>query len=354
MRGVPVTAPDISIVILNYNARAWIPRCLESIARQTIFSRLEVIFVDNASQDGSLELAREIMRTWSNAVIVDNGANLGFCEGNNRGARVARGRFLFFLNPDTWLEPDCMEQLLEAVTRLGAGAATPMILEYDSDEVQSAGGGGFDIFGFMSMARPKQEPYPVLVAGGSSFFIRRELFERIGGFDSAFFMYAEEYDLSWRVWLAGEETIVVPRARIHHRGAVCVNPKGGTKIVEIRTSVQKRFYTNRNGLLVLLKNCTGPLLVLVPLQVAYLLLEGIVWALLSRSWTFFKHAYLRAFVECWNLRGHVQQWRRMIASYRQRSDLFFLRFFRLRLNRYDELIRVFKLGLPKVDHGGKK
>ncbi len=341
-------SPGISVIVLNYNGAAWLERCLTSLRAQTIFGALEVIVADNASPDKSDVLASELMRGWENGRVIQHGANLGFCEGNNRAAKSARGKYLFFLNNDTWLEPECLETLLRTAESQQAEAATPMMLNYEDDTVQSAGGGGFDVFGLMSLARPRPGPTDIFVVGGCSYFIHRELFEKVGGFDPVLFMYADEYDLSWRVWIAGARAIIVPAARLHHRGAASVNPRGGGSVMELRTSDTKRFYTNRNCLLLLLKNCQHVLLLMVPLQVLLLLLEACVGLLLFRRWSFVKRAYLDAIAGCWRLRQHVSSERRRVRGFRRRNDWQMLRFFRLRLNRWDEFRNLHRYGLPKV------
>jgi len=115
------TAPEflISVIVLNYNGAVWLSRCLDSLRRQTIFHQLEIIVADNASPDGSAELAGRLMEGWPNARVIRHDRNLGFAEGNNRPAREARGRYLFFLNNDTWLEADCLEKLGAAVQATG-------------------------------------------------------------------------------------------------------------------------------------------------------------------------------------------------------------------------------------------
>jgi GT2 family glycosyltransferase len=343
--------PLISVVVLNFNGASWLERCLKSLRAQTAFGRLEVIVADNNSPDRSDVLAQKLIAGWPHARMIQHGANLGFCEGNNRAAAQASGRFLFFLNNDTWLEPECMGRLISAVESAGVQAATPLMLNYEDDTIQSSGGAGFDMFGLMSLAPCRPEFGEVFVVGGCSYLIERELFSRLGGFDSAFYMYADEYDLSWRLWAAGGRAILVPEARLHHRGAAAVNPAGGGKLIELRTSDTKRFYTNRNCLMVLLKNCQHILLLMVPLQMALLLAEGCIGALLLRRWSFFKTAYLDAMLACWKSRGHIIDERRRLAKLRKRSDWAMLRFFRLRLNRWDEFLNVRRHGLPKVSPG---
>jgi len=345
----PVKSPLISVIVLNYNGAHWLRKCLDSLGQQTIFSQLEILVADNASPDKSDLLAAELMSGWTNGRVIQHGANLGFCEGNNRAAKQAKGEFLFFLNNDTWLEPDCLEKLVSGVRSMGAQAGTPMMLNYEDDSIQSAGGAGFDLFGLMSLAPTLMcSSREIFVVGGCSYLIQRDLFETLGGFDAVFFMYADEYDLSWRVWISGARAAIISGSRLHHRGAAGVNPAGGGKVLEIRSSDSKRFYTNRNCLLVLLKNCQHVLWLLVPLQVGLLILESVAGLLLVRRWSFVKRAYLEAIADCWRLRPHVRSERERIARFRKRTDWGMLRFFRLRLNRWDEMRNLRKHGLPKM------
>lgn len=333
----------VSVVILNFNGKPWLARCLESLGRQTIFSQIQVIIADNASTDGSDRLAEALLARWpGNAVFLQNGANLGYCEGNNRGAAAATGQYLFFLNNDTWLEPDCLECLLREVERAGATAATPLVLNYADDTFQSVGAAGFDIFGLVTSRGGFPHTRPVLMPEGCSYLVERELFHRVGCFDAEFFMFADEADLSWRVWIAGGKAVAVPAARLHHRGAAQVNPQGGEQTVEFRTSDTKRFFANRNALLVLLKNGQHLLLLLVPLQILLLLAEAAVSLVVVRRWNHLRRAYLGALKDCWRLRRHLAKERARIRSYRRRSDWWMLRFLRPSLNRAHELLRAWR------------
>ena len=89
-------APIVSVIILNWNAAQWIPRCLESLRQQTIFPQIEIIFADNASSDDSGKIMRAGMAGWSNGKFLQNGGNFGFAGGCNRGAAAAAGKYLFF------------------------------------------------------------------------------------------------------------------------------------------------------------------------------------------------------------------------------------------------------------------
>jgi GT2 family glycosyltransferase len=174
------------------------------------------------------------------------------------------------------------------------------------------------------------------------------VFETLGGFDEEFFMFADETDLSWRLWISGFRAVAIPGARLHHRGAANVNPAGGESVTEFRTSDTKRFYANRNGLMVLLKNAQHVLLLLGCLQVLLLAAEAVAALLLVRRWSFIRRAYLDAFKDCWRLRGHILAERRRVGNLRKRSDWWMLRFLRFRPNRWDELQRIRRSGLPEV------
>ncbi len=342
------TAPRVTVIVLNYNGRQWLQRCVASLKAQTIFNDIEVIMADNTSNDGSDKQAEELMKGWTNGYFLQNGANLGFAEGNNRPAKRALGNFLFFLNNDAWLEPDCLEKLLDCVEREQAAAATPLVLNYDDNTFQSAGALGFDIFGFATDRRPVDRVTEILMPEGCSYLIRKDVFDQVGGFDKEFFMYAEELDLSWRTWIAGHRVITVPQAIVHHRGAANVNPAGGGTVTEFRTSDSKRYYANRNCLLTLWKNGQNLLIVMLLLQLGLLFVEALAALVLIRRWSFVRRSYWEAVRDAWRLRDHVSKERERIKGFRRCKDSDLFHLFRLRPNRWDEFVRMMQHGVPKV------
>lgn len=347
--GTATGAPLVSIIVLNCNGSMWLPKCFETLLNQTIIKELEVILVDNNSSDDSVAVTRQWFVKFPSAVIVHNSENLGFCEGNNSGARAAGGRWLLFLNNDTWLEADCMEKLVAGTEKLGAAASTPLVLNYPDNSYQDFGFYGFDIFGLPSPSAVAERTREIFIAGGCSYFIRADVFNQVGMFDGDFFIYSDDSDLSWRVWIAGYKVAGIYEARLHHRGAAGVNPSGGIATVEFRTNDRKRFLTNRNSILTLLKN--GQHLLLLPIfpLVALLLVESLIGAMLLRRWSFVSASFWHALGDCWRLRRHVFNERKRIAAFRKRSDFEMLRFFRLNLNRWFEVKRSFQFGLPRVD-----
>lgn len=345
-----VPSPRVSVVVVNYNGLQWLPRCFESLGQQTIFSQIEVILTDNNSSDNSARFTNDwLARTSAKGCVVQNRENLFYCGANNNGAAAATGEFLLFLNNDTWLEPDCLEKLYQEVTRNRADGGAPLVMDYDDEAYQSGGDTGIDLFGATVGGPPASHTQPTFAAPGCGLFVRTELFHKIGGFAPELFGYCDEADLAWRVWIAGGKILSVPSARLHHRGAAAVNPGGNTKIIESRTSDSKRFLTNRNGILLLLKNCQHILLLLLIPHLLLLLAEAVVMLVIVKRWSYIRKAYLSAIGEAFKMHAHVRVWRKRIRNFRQRGDFFIIRFLRLKPNRWWEVKRLFKFGPPKVD-----
>ena len=179
----------------------------------------EVLIVDNASTDGSVEAVRAYEREQADAQrrtafaalrVVETGANLGFAAGNNAGARMARGSPLAFLNNDTVVEPDWLARLCAALESHPefAIATSRLVFLDDPSIVDSAGdgylraGGAFK-HGYGGPAAPRLVSREVFGACGGAFLIRRPVYEALGGFDERFFMVYEDVDLSYRARLLG-------------------------------------------------------------------------------------------------------------------------------------------------------
>lgn len=340
----------VSVIVLNYNGARWIERCVTSILGQTL-EEFELIVVDNLSTDGSDVIAEKLVNGQPKARFVKHTENLGYCEGNNRGAASSRGEYILLLNNDAWLERDCLKNLVAEVEVAGAGAAMPRVMNWDDDEFQwGDAADGFDVFGLPVFPHSLPERTSnLMMPGGCSYLVRRDLFMMFGGLDRKIFMYADEWDLSWKVWISGNSAINAPSARCHHRGAANVNPVGGERVVQLRTSDTKRYFSNRNCLLVLAKNCSSFLLLLIPLQIGFLCLEALVGLVLIRRWSFIRRSYFEAIRDFFGLWPHIREERRKVKTFRKRGDFYMLRFLRLRLNRWDEFRQLLRKGVPKVD-----
>jgi len=244
--------PDssVSIIIVNYNGKHFLKDCLESI-RTSEASGEEIIIVDNASTDGSGEYVRS---AFPRVKLMELDRNYGFAEANNRGASVASGTFLIFLNNDTVVTPGWMKALLEAMfSEPLVGAAGSKLLLYNlPGKVNSAGahivfnGGGYDI-GFMDDDSEKYNvPGPRGAVCAASMMVRRDEFLSLGGFDPLYFMYFEDVDLCWRYWLSGYKVLYAPQSVVHHRFG---GTTGSSRHAPLRV-----FYGTRNSMFNILKN----------------------------------------------------------------------------------------------------
>ena len=256
--------PRFSVIVLNYNGRAWLEPCLGALTTQSGAPSFEVLLVDNGSSDGSIDFAAA---RFPSVRIVDNGRNLGFAGGNNAGARVAAGELLAFLNNDTIPAPDWLSRL-DAATKDGSERrlVTSRIVRLDRpDIIDSAGdgylraGGAFK-HGHGAAAAAYAASGEVFGACGAAFAVERQLFERLGGFDDDFFMVYEDVDLSYRARLAGHICWYAADAVVRHAGSATL----GT------VSAQAVYYGQRNLEWTWLKNTpTGLLLRTLPEHLAY-------------------------------------------------------------------------------------
>ncbi|MGH7975496.1 MAG: glycosyltransferase family 2 protein [Limisphaerales bacterium] len=341
-------APIVSVVVVNYNCKQWLDRFFSSLRAQTIFDRVEVIIVDNTSKDGSAEICEKEMAGWPNGIFLPTGGNYGFGGGCNRGAAAARGKYFFFLNPDVWFETTCLQELVNVGEQSNATAVAAKILNYADDTVQWWLDDGFDIFGIGVPARAGSQRLTSFCSSTFA-FIRADAFRLLGGFDEMFFMYGEEAELAWGIWLSGGHIATAPNARLHHRSEAAVNPTGGERITEFRTSERKRFFTNRNHLLLLLRYSQHILSLTIVAFIGLLFVEGFFWLARTGRWSSARAASLEPLVSCWRLREHVRTKRRQVQTFRKHGDWWMLRFFCWRFGRAVELKKILKFGLPKIN-----
>jgi GT2 family glycosyltransferase len=215
--------PLVSVILLNYNGENILAKCLSSVL-QTDYTPFEVIVVDNGSRDGSLDTISRFQTIDKRVKLVRNSSNLGYSLGNNVGASHAKGEYLLFLNNDITVEPNWLRELVKVVGRSSAiAAAQPKMLMMDEPTIIHSTGGYLTPYGTIynretlssdrsSLASQSE----VLVATGAALLVRREIFFKVGKFDSRFFIYNEELDLCWRIWLSGYTVVFVPAAVVYH------------------------------------------------------------------------------------------------------------------------------------------
>ncbi len=226
---------DLSVIIVNWNVRDLLRRCLQSIFANLPACRLEIIVVDNASGDGSAEMART---EFPQVRLIANPDNRGFPAANNQGLAVARGRYVLLLNPDTEVLSDALETMVAfADTHPDVGVVGPQLLNPDGT-VQSSrrrfptlATALFEstwlqpyaprrlLERYYVLDRPDDQVQDVDWVTGAALMARREAVEQVGPLDEGFFMYCEELDWCRRFREAGWRVVYLPTARIvHHVG----------------------------------------------------------------------------------------------------------------------------------------
>jgi GT2 family glycosyltransferase len=227
--------PDLSVVILNWNACDYLVDALQSIVRQEWQHTIEVIVVDNYSTiDDSVET---VQRDFPMVNLIAHDRNIGFSGGNNLGYHAARGRHILFLNPDTVVHDYALDILADWMdAHPNVGACGPKLLNPDGSlqpscrAFPSIGAGFFrnTFLGRLFPNNPWTRSYLMLGfshekeaevdwLSGSALWVRREAYEQVGGWDEDYFMYCEDVDLCYRLKEASWKRCYVPQAIITHR-----------------------------------------------------------------------------------------------------------------------------------------
>lgn len=228
---------DVSIIIVNYNTLEMTKNCIESVVRFTKKNSCEIILVDNGSTDGS----EEFFSCYPGITFIPNHENLGFGRANNVGAKEAQGKYLFLLNSDTILLKDIVSVFFnysESEERNGLACCGCSLLDGNMQPTLSCGHfpslmQEFSSIGFYRLYRNKfhrkwstaylfeaQDPEKVDYVIGADWFIKRDVFELLGGFDEDYFMYYEESDLAYRIMQRGYYSVVLPTTGIIHYGGI--------------------------------------------------------------------------------------------------------------------------------------
>jgi len=300
-----------SVVVLNYNGKEFLTRCLLSL-KNLNYKDYNVIVVDNASSDGSVDFVREHF-PWVH--IIENKENLGFAEGNNVAIKHAKGDYILFLNNDTEVDSDWLENMVKtARSDSSIGIVGCKMLYMEQKNVIDAVGFLYDEYGFpyaRGIGETDHHQYDyvadVFSAVGAAMLVKREVLEKIGVFDSKYFMLSDELDLCWRAQLAGYRVVVNPFAVMYHKSR-------GTfkKSCVMRSWI--RFLNERNILRTLIKNYSGlTLLKILPRYFALLFTEFLLFVLIRKDlaladikavlWNF------KNFRETWYLHKKIQQMR---------------------------------------------
>jgi len=244
---MPSNKTVLSIIILNYNTKDMALQAVKSIEKnylqQTKDGTFQIILTDNASPDKSLQAFFKYKEKTKTKLfeIVDNGGNIGFAAGNNKGIPFAKGTYILFLNPDTIVYPHTLMRMIEFMDKtMDAGAATCRV-EIPNGNIDEASHRGFptpwNAFTHFS-GLEKLFPHSQLFAGytrgwedltkihkipavvGAFLFVRREAGEKIGWWDEDYFFYGEDLQFCYDLYQAGYNIYYLPDVKILHFGGV--------------------------------------------------------------------------------------------------------------------------------------
>lgn len=298
----------VSVLIVTFNSEQHIVDCLRSV-RQSTISIFEILLIDNGSSDSTIEKVR---KTAPEVKIFLMDENLGYSGGHAFGVKHATGDFLFFLNPDTTVQPDFLSSILECLKDNRVAAVQPLVLLPQGKMINLTGKQthylGLDwIKDYKRTIIPKEQE--IYSLSGCACCIRRSVFLDAGGFDTEYFMYYEDTDLSWKILLLGKKIVFCPESIVRHEYAFIPEDRG-------ISMERKLFFNERNRLATVLKNYKGrSLIILFP---AFLFFElSIFTYFLIKGWG---HIKIEGYVSLWKMRAHILQQRTYIQKRRSVDD----------------------------------
>lgn len=231
---------DISVIIVNYNVRDLLENCINSVLAASSRLKVEIVVVDNNSFDGSAEHIRSKFSSNPSVKLIENKVNLGFAKANNLGVKYTSGKFLLILNPDTILQEDTLEKTLSFYDRDDLIAAVTCKLVLPNGKLDLACRRSFPstsvaLYRMLGLSRvfPKSkifgkynltyldenESYEVDSICGAFMLIRKDIYDKVGGFDEEYFMFGEDLDLCYRIKRAGYKIFYYSgSSTIHYKG----------------------------------------------------------------------------------------------------------------------------------------
>jgi GT2 family glycosyltransferase len=220
---------DLSIIILSFNTKDLTLACISSIAaqykRELDKEQFEIIVIDNASTDDSVKAVRNLKL--KNLTVIESNENLGFSKGCNLGAKNAKGEYLLFLNSDTEIKDQGFVKMVEYLKKNEKVGVLGGALKNEDGKAQPSAGKFYNLFNLFLMMiglervgilreSPKQIKRVDWVSG-ASLMVKRQLFEKLGGFAKELFMYAEDMEFCYRASKKGFPTYFYPEVMLFHK-----------------------------------------------------------------------------------------------------------------------------------------
>lgn len=263
--------PKVSVIIVNYEGAIFLNKLLLSLNSQT-FKDFEVIFVDNASTDNSLEIVKSFARKKDLDIkIVDLPNNYGFCKGNNIGSKYAKGMYITLLNNDTYVSQKWLEEIVNTMDLdPSIGICQSKIIDLKNKLIKY--GCFLGVYGKRKFSEPFQIVDGIFegafYAAGTALIIRRELIENSGYlFDEK--QFTGDMDLSWRIRLMGFKVVTNLRS-------VCYHFQGHSSRIVLRNQLNNSFIGFKDAIRTVIENYSGErFLRRSPLFFAFLLLIAV-------------------------------------------------------------------------------
>lgn len=257
--------PKVSVIVVNYNGIQFIDNCLRSLLNQS-YQNYEIIFIDNASNDGSFDYAKS---NFKQVKVFQTSKNIGYFGGALVGVENSNGDYLAFLNTDIEVDKKWLEKLVNALnSNEKVALATSKILNLDDKNIINTCGTDiqYTCLSFCRGNSLNRKYYnhieKISAISGCSFITSRKILKEIGNLDYNFFMYLEDVDLSCRVLQAGYDIVFVPDSIVYHKYSFKFPPK-------------KMYYVERNRYMILLKNLHfKTILIMIP---SLILTEIVTW-----------------------------------------------------------------------------
>jgi len=206
--------PLVSVIVLNHNGLEQIKSCFQAVLSIN-YPHYEVIFVDNGSDDGSLEFAKQIAEDSSlSPLFIEMKENVGYSRGKNVGASASKGDYVWLLDNDIKPEPDCLRKLIcFMINHPGVSLCGPILVDY-SDHHKVVGGGY--LMSYFPQPRPCLDVFNKIDAyryvsfiSGAVIFIRKKVWNHLGGFEDSGKFFLDDNDLGPRCWIAGWKVALV-------------------------------------------------------------------------------------------------------------------------------------------------
>lgn len=212
--------PAVDVIIVNYNGMDHLPLCLEALFRSD-YPDFSVVLVDNNSVDNSVNWVRE---HYPRVTLVENKKNIGFGRANAIGIEKGAAPLIALLNNDTRVEKGWLRNLVQVmVEEEMCGAVCSKLLFMDEPNLVNAAGGGMNFVGhgfdhdlYLLDKKEEKTIRDVFFPTAAACLIKRTVFKEIGGFDKKMFMYHEDVDLGWRMWLKGFSVKYVSDSVVYH------------------------------------------------------------------------------------------------------------------------------------------